>query len=43
MSALTWLGHWQTWLLILTTWGSFGLLTALAMGIISRLGAYNDN
>ena len=33
-----WFGHWQSWLLILTAWGGLGLLTALALGVIARVG-----
>jgi len=40
MSALTWLGHWQTWLLLLTVWGGLGCLTALAVGIMARVGSW---
>ena len=39
MMPLTWLGHWHTWALILGAWGGLGLLTALALGVIAKVGA----
>ena len=42
MSALTWFGHWYTWALILGAWGGLGLLTALALGVIARVGAARE-
>ena len=35
---LSWFGHWHTWALILGAWGGLGLLTALALGVIARVG-----
>jgi len=42
MSALPWFGHWRTWALILGAWGGLGLLTALALGVIARVGSQDD-
>ena len=42
MSALPWFGHWSTWALILGAWGGLGCLTALALGVIARVGAWRD-
>jgi hypothetical protein len=31
-------GHWQTWLLLGAVWVALGLLSALALGVIARVG-----
>lgn len=31
-------GHWQTWLMLLAVWVSLGALTAIAFGLIARVG-----
>ena len=35
-------GHWQTWMLLLAAWLSLGALTALAFGLIARVGAWRE-
>lgn len=31
-------GHWQTWVLLAAAWIGLGALTAIAFGIIARMG-----
>lgn len=35
-------GRWFTWALILTAWLALGALTALAFGLIARVGARRE-
>ena len=42
MSLLSWFGHWSTWALIMGAWGGLGCLTALALGVIARMGARRE-
>lgn len=35
-------GHWHTWALLGAVWVALGALTALAVGLIARVGAWRE-
>lgn len=35
---MTWLGRWHAWVLLMAAWLSLGALSALALGLIARVG-----
>lgn len=38
----TWFGHWQAWILLVLAWLALGALSALALGLIARVGAWRN-
>lgn len=35
---MAWLGHYHAWLLLGSVWIALGLLSALALGLVARVG-----